>query len=402
MPKASKIPIKRGSVTVWIYHTPSGVHDGWTVVHYEPDGRRVRTYRGKLPDAEAFAEKTATRLANVNSAAANMTDLAAKEAAEAKQIVKGKSLITVATEHNDWTTRMGPTPVSKAIDYYLTHHDPNVGTAPLFSVLITDVIAAGRQDGLSDRHLDSLEDRLTKIGKEFEGPISGLSAAVMDDTLRRMQKKFKWSGRTRNHYRASLSNALHFAKRRRYLPRDWNEMEFVPKAQEDDGEIEIYLAEDLRKILDAKPDSDLLPFIVLGAFAGPRPSEICRLDWSDLHWDSNEIFVAKGKVRTAGHRVAPLLSACASWLKPIKKKKGPLTKLVDYSHPLQELLQRAQIEAVHDGLRHSFVSYRQAIVKDLGQVSSETGTDKETLTRKYCRPVKKEDAEAWFNVLRNS
>lgn len=399
MATTNKISVKRGSVTVWVYHTPTGQHDGWTVAHYEPTGERKRTFRAKLADAKAFAEKTATRLSNVESSAANLTDQEASDAAEARLLLPGRTLASVAREFKDSVARLGTVPLQIAVDCYLEHHQNGPVSAPAFATVVAELIAAKRQDGRSERHLGSLEDRLTKFAGEFEGTVSALSSPVMDDLLRAMQKKFKWSGRTRNHYRAALSSVLHYAKRRQYLPRSWNEMEFVPKAQEEDGEIGVYTADDLTKILAKCDDKDLLPFVVLGAFAGPRPSEICRLEWADLHFDSGEIFIARGKVRTAGHRVAPLLPACAAWLSKIKKQKGPLTRLVDFSHPLQEVLRSAGVAAVHDGLRHSFISYRQAVLKDLGQVSSETGTNEKTLTRRYCRPVKAADAEAWFQVL---
>jgi integrase len=217
--------------------------------------------------------------------------------------------------------------------------------------------------------------------------------------LRTGQKRFAWCGRTRNHYRAALSNVLAFAKRRGLLARDWNEMELVPKAKETDGQIGIYSAAELQRMLNAGPSQDLLPYIVVGAFCGARPSEITRLRWEDFHWATGELFIGKGKIRTAGHRVAPLGQSVSLWMKP--GKTGPITKLIlpsSVSHALGKLLEHCGVPGVADGLRHSFVSYRLAGTRSLAQVSAETGTSVTTLTRRYCRPVGRADAEAWFAV----
>jgi integrase len=380
---------------VWIYHTPGSGYDGWTIAYREPGVGRKRVFRASLAAARTEAEAIATRLANVQAV---LTGPDAVEASQARQLAEelGTTLLAAMREHSDIVKLLGSraTPL-KAVQYYLEHHDEVLATMTLMQIK-DEFLRHLEQDGAGDRHLSDMRNRLALFTGHFLLPPARLTSILIEDWLRSEQKKNNWTGRTRNHYRAAVSNLLSFAKRRGYLARDWLEMDFVQKATEEDQEIGIYSPNELKKILDQKPSADLLPFVVLSAFADTRPSEVCRLRWEDFHFDTGELFIGAGKVRTAGHRVAPILPNCAAWLAPVRKASGPVSSLTDFSHPLAELLLAAGVAPVHDGLRHSFISYRRMLTKNLSQVSGETGTDPVTLTKRYCRPVPQADALAWF------
>lgn len=384
MPKNKTIKISVGAVTVRVYPTSPG----WTVVYYEPDGTRKRIWRAEQADARQVAETTATRLAGLT---------AAPDAERAAEIFLALEAQTEAQKI--LAPLNGSVTAEEILRAYVKNHTKAVTPSTTFSDTVTEFLAAGKEDGWSGRHQETLDQRLGKLTGLYSGALAGLTSFTIDDVLRTGQKRFKWCGRTRNCYRAALSNVLSYAKRRGLLPRDWNEMEFVAKAKETDGEIGIYNATALRQMLDAKPSPDLLPYIVVGAFCGARPSEIARLRWEDFHWDAGELFIGKGKVRTAGHRVAPLGASLRLWITP--GKTGPITKLTlpsSAAHALGKLLDRCGVPGVADGLRHSFVSYRLAVTRSMAQVSAETGTSVTTLTRRYCRPVGRVDAEEWFAV----
>jgi len=63
---AFPITVKRGSVSVKIYHTPTRKWDAYTVTHYQ-DGKRVRALFADLGKARTEAEIIATRLGNVEA-----------------------------------------------------------------------------------------------------------------------------------------------------------------------------------------------------------------------------------------------------------------------------------------------------------------------------------------------
>jgi hypothetical protein len=73
---------------------------------------------------------------------------------------------------------------------------------------------------------------------------------------------------------------------------------------------------------------------------------------------------------------------------------------------MSEAVRRAGVEPVANGLRHSFISYRVAKIKDVQQVALEAGNSPQMIFSNY-RDVKTRDgklvtpalAAAWFKVL---
>jgi integrase len=394
---SAKVTVKRGSVSVPVYHTPGPRGDGWTVAFREPDGTRRRIFRASLVGAKQEAEVIATRLANVPDTLVGPEAREAGQAAQAAQAA-GMTLLEAVQECCGAKAKLkGKATLDTAIDYFLARHVEEPAQVSLVQIC-EEFLRQQEQDGLNERYRVELLRQLRPFCADLACPPATLTARLIDDWLRASQKAHAWTGRTRNHCRAAISNMLNFAKRRGHLPRDWAEMPFVPKAVEEDGEIGIYSPEDLAKILAKPIEVDLLPLVVLGAFTGARPSEILRLGWEDFHWESGELFVGQGKVRTAGHRIAPLLPACAAWLHPVRKTSGRVTAFEFYAPALVGLVRSAGVASIQDGLRHSFITYRRAVTKDLAKVSGEVGTNPGTLTKRYCRPVKQADAEAWFSL----
>ena len=43
---------------------------------------------------------------------------------------------------------------------------------------------------------------------------------------------------------------------------------------------------------------DALPALAIGAFAGIRTAEVCRLDWSEVNLEKGLIEIKKGKAKT--------------------------------------------------------------------------------------------------------
>jgi hypothetical protein len=52
----------------------------------------------------------------------------------------------------------------------------------------------------------------------------------------------------------------------------------------------------------------------------------------------------------------------------------------------------------HNGLRHSFISYRVALVKNVNQVALEAGNSPQVIFSNYRELVTPQDAKAWFAI----
>jgi integrase len=172
------------------------------------------------------------------------------------------------------------------------------------------------------------------------------------------------------------------------------EENFEP-AMAERGEIEIFAPDQVTAMLNNAP-KELLTSLVLAFFSGLRPSEIRRLNWEDVSLDEGHVFV-RAKTRTARYRLAHLPPNAIAWLSRVDRRQ----KACGYGHPgdaASDLAARLQIDCIHDGPRHSFVSYRLAELRDMAKVSEETGTSADTLRKHYRKPIPASETTKYFAI----
>jgi integrase len=167
------------------------------------------------------------------------------------------------------------------------------------------------------------------------------------------------SGRTKNNYLQAINVLLEYARKQKYVPRDFAVMDEVDQSEEADFDIEIFTAEEVTKIL-AAVRKDALPALAIGAFAGIRTAEICRLDWSEVNLEKGLIEIKKGKAKTRSRRLVPITPNLALFLNGVAEaeRKGPVW---GQSEPfLFDLMRDAGndsgVKWKHNALRHSFIS----------------------------------------------
>jgi integrase len=142
----------------------------------------------------------------------------------------------------------------------------------------------------------------------------------------------------------------------------------------------------------------MLPYVVLGLFAGIRPEELLRLRWADVRPDYILVGpdVAKIQGRERHVEVNPTLAA---WLSVCRRDLGPV-----YPHaPMtlrrdrDELVGRSGVTWLQDGMRHSYGSYLYASTKDISRVMANLGhTRPETFSRHYQANVSPARSEQYW------
>lgn len=148
-------------------------------------------------------------------------------------------------------------------------------------------------------------------------------------------------------------------------------------------------------------------FLLIGGWLGLRPSEIQRLCWDGFEWDRGYLHVSHQVAgKTSSERYVPVDARLLDLLKGVFErggKKKPGAKVCGFrSREFLSVLARAEgILTVWpvDVLRHSFCSYRIAVVKSLDQVAEEAGNSPAILKSNYRRPLREEDGVAWWDVV---
>jgi integrase len=127
-------------------------------------------------------------------------------------------------------------------------------------------------------------------------------------------------------------------------------------------------------------------------------AELTRLDWSAIDLGRRIIELRADQAKTASRRVIPVSDNLAAWLEPLERH-GKVVSGVDLHREVTALARALKIEWPRNVLRHSFISYRIAIVKSVDQVALEAGNSPSIIFKNYRELTTDEQADKWFGIL---
>lgn len=439
------------SVLFKIYKTPRDDYDAFTLVYYQ-EGLRKRVLKNTFEAALAEADEVAKLLGskNVDVLELKSADRAAYKRAREVLDPLGISIEVAAVEYAHIKRILGGTSPIVAAEYYKRKHPTEI-TAKTVPVVVKEFLEAKEADGCSKRYLNTLKYNLGAFAKRFQGNIEPVVGGEVDAWLR----SSGLSPRTRNNIRTSLYTLFKFAVGRRYLPKDHDELESVSVVNDRDGDIEVFTPAELTEVLSCASER-MMPFIVLGAFAGIRHAEIQRLEWRDVRFDEGAIEIHASKAKTASRRLVPIVPVLKEWLLKFRQPAGLVVSQRNVAFELhliaktanqlrraawaeargvtEEQLKQAEAQAKelagkrkkgklrsqkgevppgaetaeiegwepfawkNNGLRHSFISYRLAAIQNTAQVALEAGNSPQMIFQHYRELVRPTDAEKWFAV----
>lgn len=268
--------------------------------------------------------------------------------------------------------------------------------------VVSSMLSQMEKDGSGKRWIDDLESRLGKFVAKYTGQIAELRAPAINQFLDGLNV----GPRSRNNYRIALMTLFSYAKERNYLPRNWCEMDLVKRAKVKKKRILIYSPDEMAALIDACREN-LLAFLTIQGFAGVRTREIMGddqhppLDWGNIDFEKKEIKIPADVAKEGtSRRIIPMSNNLVSWLDPIRKEKGPICIIANTTNALRKTAERAGIKFLRNALRKSFISYRQAVRKDIGAVAREAGNSPDII-KEYYEDVRSEhEGIAWFRISR--
>jgi integrase len=286
--------------------------------------------------------------------------------------------------------------ITDATTFYVDHLERVRRCKVTIKQLSDEVIEAKRRDGMSKAYLADLRKRLGHFGRDFgDRPIASITVTDVDDWLRNL----KLAPKSRANYRANVGVLFSYAVRRRML--DLNPVLHTAKPKLPDNPPDIFKVDDLRSLLEAatKIEPEVLPMLVIGAFAGLRDAEIKRLDWNEVNLPRGFIDVKAAKAKSARRRVVAIQPNLAHWLGPYSAHKGMIVPR-NARKKLDSVCNAAGLTKwPKNGLRHSFSSYRLAAINDAPRVAAELGhTSPQMLYSVYRELVLPEEAERYWKI----
>jgi integrase len=158
----------------------------------------------------------------------------------------------------------------------------------------------------------------------------------------------------------------------------------------------IYTPAEFRALLAAVDPAWRAPLAVCG-LAGLRTSEAERLLWGQIRLGKRVIEVLPENAKTGRRRLVPIHPALMTWLRRVELRPEdhicPQGERIDN---LAKRLRRRGAVWVKNGLRHSYGSYRCAVVKSAAQVALEMGNSEGIVRSNYLDYVERKDATKWF------
>jgi integrase len=392
-------------------HKRTDVKNGKTyagfLFFYMKDGRRIQVRRATLADAEAAAKDAIRGMVAARGSSFTVTPAEHAELTHALSMLRqhpGASLTSAITQWHEAAQIVEPRFIVEACKAYQAQKEKETGFVP---ATVQDVfqgfIRELEHEDASTRYIDDCKSRMGRIAKTFRSEIHTVTSEEIAEWIANQ----KVAMRTRKNFRCAFVTLWKYAKRKKHLPRDrQTEAELVggerkKKSSRIVSPIGIYSPEAITKILATAPEH-LVAVFAIGAFAGLRQAEIHRLKWQDVKAD--HIVIQSENSKTASRRIVPILPNLRAWLSTVERGDADSRLCFQYSHEnalaraMTAAIRDAGVAPVHNGLRHSFCSYRLSAVQSADQVALEAGNSPKILFTNYRELVTPEDAAAWFAV----
>ncbi|MBI5767763.1 MAG: tyrosine-type recombinase/integrase [Verrucomicrobia bacterium] len=245
-----------------------------------------------------------------------------------------------------------------------------------FSTLRDELLAAKRADRKSKQYLTDLSHRLATFSRDFgERQVAGIETREIDDWLRGL----KQSPISRLNFRKVRCTTFAFAVSRGYARE--NPVLKTARVKIDHATPGILRPAEIAELL-AAADPKIVPALALAAFAGLRDAEVGRMTWDRLDLVGGYAKVDAAIAKTSSRRLIPVSTNLRAWLAPFAQSEGKVRGAKRTLDPLYRdarakaaaILEKARqparglLDWPHNALRHSFVSYRMALVANSAQV----------------------------------
>ena len=282
-----------------------------------------------------------------------------------------------------------------AVDYFMKHYDPKRLRKPLPD-LVREFVESRKSMGLSSEYIANVKSIFDQFIQVFRNV--SLDDLTAPDIERWLESR-PLCQCTRKHFRIRLVAFGNFLKQRGYLHADRPSVfERMTNYREEIKPVEIYTPEEMRTILEGAHEL-LLPMVAIGGFAGLRSAEIARLDWKHIHFDRGFIECEAAMTKTRRRRLVPISENLRAWIEPLSRPEGPVVLHNKLASALLSLGSRVGVKWKKNALRHSYISYRLAVIPDTARVALECGNSPDIIFAHYRELTTPKQAEAWFGIV---
>lgn len=407
-PLPSGVPksIKFGSVTFPVFATG----DNRIGFRYKVGSKWKQAIRGNLADLREDAERIAISILNAETESIDISATDRRIFIAAREVTKRLGIEVDAAARLLEECARAAGGIQHVVDACRGFKPTSDKTTA--AEVVEQFLSFTSADGASELYLRPIRGDLKKFAERFQMPLAAIKSGEMEAWLREMEV----GARRRRNIRATLVTLFNFARDTvKCLPANARtEAELIRRPKILRKAPTLYTPLELTKIIEQcvqpadaklgrKDYSDFLPYVVIGAFAGLRPTEVQRLNWADIHW--SERVIAVGDENKTGYRQVPIEPNLMSWLSPYRDNVGPVCTYKRPDHVLASIRKRAGLpggRAYADAFRHSYVTYLVAVTKNMPLVSVNSGHSVAELKKSYLRASLESVAKEWWAIVRDA
>ncbi len=394
--KKFPLTVRAGSIVLKIYRDRKRSGDYFRLVYYL-GGKRHRLNFNSLDAAkrEAMAKVAQLSRGDVDAVQLNGRDRLIYGRALDAIKATGVALDTAATEYAQATKMLAGHSLADAVGFYTRHHVGGV-TGRMVADAVDDFRHAKSGAGRSAAYLRDIRYRLGGLAAAFNTEVRDLVAQDIADYL----EGLPLNPRSFNNNLSMLRTFFGFCKARGWLSRHVDLLSRVERRSGSGGEIQIFTPGELRKLL-AAASPRVATCLAIQAFAGVRTAELFRLTWPDMERRPGYIEVVAGKAKTGSRRLIPISENLAAWLRvAVRNGNGRLWPVTasEYYEGQGTAASQADLSWKANALRHSFISYRVAITKDMAAVALEAGNSPKMIFAHYRELCTESEAAEWFSI----
>ncbi len=287
--------------------------------------------------------------------------------------------------------------------HYLTFIRP-AGDTQTLEAAISLLIAQKERANKKESYCVRLKRDLLDFAKDHPGKkLHEVSQKMIEDSV----FKDDWKPVTQRNRLRDIHQLLAFGVKKKWCPE--NPAAEIEKPTVDFDTPSIFTPEEAEWILRAaeeRSDLGMVPFLVLGLFAGIRTGEIFGMGWENVKWDRKLIELGAHQTKTRARRIVDRLPEnLLAWLLPYRGQTGKVAAKETTMEWRLPLLAK-EIQKIHpsfrwkrNAMRHSSVSYHMALHQDETRTALVHGHRPDILFRHYRELVSREEAEKYYAVF---
>ena len=351
------------------------LHLRW-VVRGKVHGKWTRKYFGTKGEADTYAQIKNTELLNLGQQGVELPIELRLMAMDCQRRLEG----------------FGKT-ILDAVNFYIPHL-AKPKSAVSVKTVADEVVTTKKANGIKESTLKVYRHRVKQFCLSFGE--SEVGAVTSEDIGKWLLTSFPHPV-TRNNNRRVLVNLFNFAKSKKYI--EVNPATETATSKQVGKEVGILRPEQISQLL-LHASVSILPYFAIGAFAGIRPEELLKLEWSDLKWRQGILRVRAEVSKIGKTRNVVIEPNLRDWLSPYNHATGKICPS-NWRRLFREVRLKAGVtEWPSDCLRHSFATYWLEKYKDAPRLALEMGNSVGVIMNHYHRVLDDpNDARRFWSIV---